>query len=98
MYATEDFIKKNPDTLRKFIRGYKNAERWSNDNPAESAIITGKEIGLEKASTHYYAYDGKVNDSVIQVWIDAMVKDGLIKPGEFKPGDLYTTEFKDVWY
>lgn len=97
LYFTEDFIKKNPDTIRKFIKGYKNAERWSNDNPGESAILTGKEIGLDKASTHYYSYTGVVNESVIQVWIDAMVKDGLIKPGEFKPSDLYTTEFKDAW-
>lgn len=97
LYFTEDFIKENPDTIRKFIGGFKNAEKWSNDNPAESAVLTGKEIGLDKASTHYYSYDGAVNDTILQVWIDAMVKDGQIKPGEFKPGDLYTSEFKDMW-
>lgn len=97
VYFTEDFIKKNPDAVRKFIKGYKNAERWSNDHPEEAAQITAKEIGLEKSTVHYYSYTGAINDSQVQLWIDAMVKDGLIKPGEFKPADLYTDEFKNEW-
>ena len=97
LYFTEDFIKNNPDTVRKFIRGFKNGERWSNDNPNESAAITAKEIGLEKSTTHYYSYTGVIDEQKIQKWIDAMVKDGLIKPGEFKPSDIYTDKFKDEW-
>ncbi len=97
LYFTEDFIKNNPDAVRKFINGYKNAERWSNDNPNESAEITAKEIGLEKSTTHYYSYSGQIDEGKVQKWIDAMVKDGILNPGEFKPEDIYTTEFKDAW-
>jgi ABC-type nitrate/sulfonate/bicarbonate transport system substrate-binding protein len=97
LYFTEDFIKNNPDAVRKFIRGYKNSERWSNDNPVESATITAKEIGLEKSTVHFYNDTGEIDGSKIQKWIDAMVKDGIIKEGEYKPSDLYTDEFKDEW-
>lgn len=93
----KDFIKNHPDTVRKFIKGYKDAERWSNANRPEAGVITAKTIGLDAATVHYYSNSGKVNDTEIQVWIDALVADGVIKKGEFKPKDLYTDEFKDVW-
>ncbi|PWB49692.1 MAG: ABC transporter substrate-binding protein [Candidatus Methanoperedenaceae archaeon] len=97
LYFTEDFIKNNPDAVRKFIRGYKNSERWSNDNPVESAAITAKEIGLEKSTVHFYNDTGEIDKNKIQKWIDAMVKDGIIKQGEYTPDDLYTDQFKDEW-
>jgi ABC-type nitrate/sulfonate/bicarbonate transport system substrate-binding protein len=97
LYFTEDFIKKNPDGVRKFIKAYKDAERWSNANPIESADITAKRIGLDKSTTYYYNETGEIKDAVIQKWIDAMVADGDLKPGEFTSKDLYTDEFKDLW-
>ncbi|HWQ18575.1 MAG TPA: ABC transporter substrate-binding protein, partial [Methanotrichaceae archaeon] len=94
---SKDFIKNHPDTVRKFIKGYKTAERWSNANRKESGEITAKTIGLKVATAHWYSDSGKVNETEIQAWIDAMVLDGDIKKGEFKPKDLYTDEFKDTW-
>ncbi|MDD1728800.1 MAG: ABC transporter substrate-binding protein [Methanospirillum sp.] len=97
LYFTEDFIKKNPDSVRKFINAYKEAERWSNAHPEESAVITAKRIGLDKSTTHYYSDSGVIEDKVLQKWIDAMVADGDIKPGEYTPKDLYIEDFKDTW-
>jgi len=97
LYFTEDFIKQNPEGVRKFINAYKEAERWSNDNPEESAEITAKRIGLDKSRAHYYSKSGVIQDAVIQKWIDAMVADGVLKPGQITPKDLYTDEFKDTW-
>lgn len=94
---TEDFIKNQPDTVRKFINGYKDAQRWVNQNRDESAIITGKYIGLNNSTVHYYSDSGKIEDAAIQKWIDAMVADGELQPGEIKASDLYTTEFSDTW-
>lgn len=96
-YFTEDFIKKNPDAVRKFINAYKAAERWSNENPEESAAITAKRIGLDKSTVHYYSESGVIKDEVIQKWIDAMVADGDLKPGQYSPKDLYITDFSDTW-
>lgn len=94
---SKDYIKKHPDRVRKFIKGYKAAEVWSNKNREEAGVITAKEIGLDAATVHYYSSDGKVNETELQAWIDALVLDGTIKKGEFKPKDLYVTDFKDAW-
>ncbi len=99
--VNEDFIKEHPDTVRKFIKAFKDSDRWSNENRGEAGEITSKNIDLPyTANVHWYSPSGAVDDEVkgyIQDWIDAMVADGLIKPGEFTPEDLYTTEFNDTW-
>lgn len=93
----EDFIKEHPETVRKFIKGYKSTEKWTNQNRVEAGKLTAKDIGLTEAAVHYYSSTGKVNDTQLQYWIDALVTDGVIKKGEYKPSDLYTDEFKDAW-
>ena len=90
---TEDFIKKNPDAVRAFIKAFKGGERWSNDHPVESGTLLKDNIGLSGAASHYYSYTGEIKDSDLQPWIDEMVANGDLKSGEVKPSDLYTTEF-----
>jgi ABC-type nitrate/sulfonate/bicarbonate transport system substrate-binding protein len=94
---TEDYIQKNPDAVRAFIKAFKDSERWSNDHPVESGNLLKNDIGLSGAASHYYSYTGAISDSDIQPWIDEMVADGDLKPGEIKASDLYTTEFSDLW-
>lgn len=93
----EDFIKEHPETVRRFAKGYKNTEKWVNENREDAGKLTAKDIGLTEAAVHYYSSTGKVNEAQLQYWIDALVADGQIKPGEYKPSDLYTDEFKDTW-
>jgi ABC-type nitrate/sulfonate/bicarbonate transport system substrate-binding protein len=94
---TEDYIQKNPDAVRAFIKAFKDSERWSNDHPVESGNLLKNDIGLSGAASHYYSYTGAINDSDIQPWIDEMVADGDLKAGEVNASDLYTTEFSDMW-
>jgi len=94
---TEDYIKKNPEAVRAFIKAFKDSERWSNDHPAESGNLLKENIGLSGAASHYYSYTGAISDADIQPWIDEMVADGDLKAGEVKASDLYTTEFSDLW-
>ncbi|MBF4468522.1 MAG: ABC transporter substrate-binding protein [Methanobrevibacter arboriphilus] len=99
--VNEDFIKEHPDTVRNFIKAFKDADRWSNDNREEAGEITAKNIDLPyTANVHWYSPSGAIDEEVkgyIQDWIDAMEADGLIEHGEFVPEDLYTTEFNDTW-
>jgi ABC-type nitrate/sulfonate/bicarbonate transport system substrate-binding protein len=99
--VNEEFIEKNPDTVRDFIKAYGDALRWSNANRQEAGEITAKNIDLPyTANVHWYSPSGAFDETVdgyIQEWIDAMVADGLIKEGEFTPKDLYVTTFKDTW-
>jgi ABC-type nitrate/sulfonate/bicarbonate transport system substrate-binding protein len=94
---TEKFIKEHPDTVRKFIKGYKTTEEWSDNNRAEAGDITAKAIGLDIAAAHYYSSSGAVNETQLQIWIDQLVADGKLQPGQIKPSDLYTKEFQDSW-
>ena len=94
---TENFIKEHPDTVRKFIKGYKTTEEWCDNNRGEAGSITSRAIGLNEAAAHYYSHTGAVNETQLQVWINQLVADGKLKPGQIKPSDLYTKEFQDAW-
>lgn len=99
LLCKESFIQSHPETVEKFITGYKESERWCNENPREAGNITAERLGLcdGGAVSHYYSDKGNVNESQLQVWLDEMTTQGLIKPGEFKISDLYTDQFKNVW-
>jgi ABC-type nitrate/sulfonate/bicarbonate transport system substrate-binding protein len=44
LICKENFIQSHPETMEKFIAGYKKSERWCNENPPEAGNITA--IGL----------------------------------------------------
>jgi ABC-type nitrate/sulfonate/bicarbonate transport system substrate-binding protein len=93
----DSFIAQHPDTVRKFIVAYKDAERWCNANRDEAASITAAHLGICTGDSHYYSESGAIDDSQLQFWIDQMVIDGDLEPGEMTPSDLSTTEFNDTW-
>jgi ABC-type nitrate/sulfonate/bicarbonate transport system substrate-binding protein len=99
LICKESYIQSHPETVEKFITGYKESERWCNENPLEAGNITAERLGLcdGGAVSHYYSNKGNVNESQLQVWLDEMTTQGLIKPGEFKVSDLYTDQFKKAW-
>ncbi len=97
LIATERFIEEHPETMSKFITGYKNAETWCNANRAEAGAITARHLGICTGVSHYYSGTGTINVSQLQYWIDTMTDCGILSPGELKPSDLYTDQFKDVW-
>ncbi|MDQ1253896.1 MAG: hypothetical protein QG646_3094 [Euryarchaeota archaeon] len=99
LLCKESFIQSHPTTVEKFITGYKESERWCNENPREAGNITAERLGLCEggAVSHYYSNNGNINESQLQAWLDEMTVQGLIKPGEFKVSDLYTDQFKNVW-
>ncbi len=99
LICKESFLQSHPMTVEKFITGYKEAERWCNENPREAGNITADRLGLCEggAVSHYYSDKGNVNESQLQTWLDEMTVQGLINPGEFKVLDLYTDQFKSVW-
>ena len=99
LICKENFIQSHPETVEKFIAGYKKSERWCNENPQEAGNITADRLGLcdGGAISHYYSDRGDINESQLQIWLDEMIIQGLIKPGEFKVSDLYTDQFKNAW-
>ncbi len=94
---SEKFIQDHPETVRRFIAGYKNSEKWCNANRMEAGTITARHLGICTGVSHYYSESGAISDTQLQFWIDQMVEQGFLTPGEMKPSDLYTGEFRDAW-
>jgi len=99
LICREDFIDAHPETVEKFIKGYKESERWCNENPKEAGNITAERLGLcgGGAVSHYYSDKGDINETQLQMWLDEMTVQGLISPNEYKVSDLYTDQFKNAW-
>lgn len=95
----DSFIREHPDTVERFIKGYKASERWCNNNRPEAGNITARRLGLCEggAISHYYSDSGSINDAQVQDWLDEMAAQGVIQPDEYKPSDLYTDRFKGAW-
>jgi ABC-type nitrate/sulfonate/bicarbonate transport system substrate-binding protein len=78
-YASDDFIKNNPEALRRFVRAIKKAERWANDNPVQTAKWTEEAIGIPVLANHYYARNALINDEHIAEWIQGAKDVGALE-------------------
>jgi ABC-type nitrate/sulfonate/bicarbonate transport system substrate-binding protein len=88
-YFSDDFIAKNPEPIKHFVAAMKKAERWANENPAQTAKWTEEAIGVPVQANHYYAETAVIYDDQIQYWIDGSVKSGAL------PADTKIT-YRDI--
>ena len=93
-YFRNDYIEKNPDTVKKFLRAMKKAQIWANENPDQAAKITSDFIGVEASGSHYYAATTVINEDHIKPWVDDLVVTGKLKEGQIKMADMLTHEFE----
>jgi ABC-type nitrate/sulfonate/bicarbonate transport system substrate-binding protein len=96
LYAfTDEFIKNNPEAVKRFVKAIKKAERWNNDNPEQSAKWTEEAIGVPVLANHWHARSGVIDEAGIQVWIDGAIRGGALPPDTpIKPADFITHEFE----
>ncbi|MDA8235105.1 MAG: ABC transporter substrate-binding protein [Clostridia bacterium] len=95
-YFTDDFIKKNPEAVKGFIRAVKKGQKWANANPDQAAKWTEEAIGVPVTGNHYYAEDATIIESQIDPWLKDLENSGVIPKGKIKPSDLITHEFEKV--
>ncbi len=93
-YFTEDFIKKNPETVEKFVRAMAAAQKWSNENPDEAQKLTEAFIGVPVTGVHYYTTSTKTTEESLIPWIQDLEKSGALQKGQIKPSDLITHQFE----
>ncbi|WBJ98506.1 ABC transporter substrate-binding protein [Methylocystis parvus] len=103
----DDFIKSNPDTVRRYVTAINNTIEWANRNQEEIfhyAIKTGK---VNAALAPYlYTPNGNGDYSVlrwpdhglqnyddVKFWIEVGEKIGIAQKGRFTPEDIYTDQF-----
>jgi ABC-type nitrate/sulfonate/bicarbonate transport system substrate-binding protein len=103
-----DFLKKNPDTVRTFVTGTAKAIEWSRTQPRETVIARFRSI-VEKRGrneddstlTFFKSYGvagpgGTITDTEFSTWIEWLDSIGELKDDDLEPADLYTNEYNDI--
>jgi ABC-type nitrate/sulfonate/bicarbonate transport system substrate-binding protein len=92
---TEEFIRNNPEAVKRFVYAIKRADRFNNDNPELSAKWTEEAIGVPVRANHWHSRDAAFTDASIQFWIDGATKSGAI-PVErnLKTSDIAIHDFE----
>lgn len=93
-YFSDKFIEENPETVKRFVKAIKKAERWANKNPEQTNKWIEEAIGVPVSANHYYSDDARIDDQQIQVWIDGSIRSGALpKDTKITVNDIITHEF-----
>lgn len=102
---SEEYIKKNPNTVKTFVNGVAKALEWSKTTPREEVVARLEKIVSKRGNNettnnvkYWKSFGIESTGAVIQpedfqVWIDYLIADGQLKEGQVKLEDLYTNEF-----
>ena len=102
---TEQFIKENANTVKKFVEGTAKAIEWARTTPREEVIARFEKIIEERGrkedtetiqywkSTGIAEKGGYIQEKEFQVWLDWLEKSGELEKGQITLDDLYTNEF-----
>lgn len=97
----DDYIKQNPETVKKFSTAIAKAADWSVAHPAEARQLVGDiyaKQGGNRSLANYWTPSqawphALIKDNDVQWWLDTLAKNGTLKGGPYKPTDFYTDEF-----
>lgn len=100
----EEFMKKNPDAVRRYVSALAKAADFVNANPEEALKIDLKRnyAGSDPETAKYinaqhYPEHALISEAQVKQWIDRMVKYGDLKEGQVTPSDIYTNEFNPYY-
>jgi ABC-type nitrate/sulfonate/bicarbonate transport system substrate-binding protein len=100
-----DFIKRNPTTVRTFVTGVGKAIEWSKTQPREVVIARFQAIVRKRArnedaalTTFWKSYGvagkgGVIADTDFSTWVDWLTRSGELKGKQVVAKDLFTNEF-----
>jgi len=103
-----DFLKKNPDTVRTFVTGTAKAIEWARTQPRATVIERFRAILTKRARNEddsqlkfWKSYGvagrgGTITDADFTTWIDWLSSIGELKDAGLKPADLYTDQYNDL--
>lgn len=101
----DDFIARNPGTVRTFVTGVGKAIEWSRSQPRDVVVARFQEILRKRARnedttlvTYWQSFgvagkDGVIADSEFSTWIDWLSRAGELKGKQISARDVYTNEF-----
>ncbi|NED50803.1 ABC transporter substrate-binding protein [Micromonospora aurantiaca] len=101
----DDFLTRNPDTVRTFVTAVGKAIEWARTQPRETvvarlkAIISKRGRNEDTTLVDYWKSSGVaepggvITDREFATWIDWLADTGELKGERPKPSDLYTNRF-----
>ncbi|MEV4478427.1 ABC transporter substrate-binding protein [Micromonospora coxensis] len=101
----DDFIRRNPDTVRTFVGGVGKAVEWARTQPRETVVARLQQIIAKRGrneDTSLVSYwkssgvagrGGVITDQEFATWIDWLDAAGELKGGKPTPGDVYTNAY-----
>ncbi|MCM0678833.1 ABC transporter substrate-binding protein [Micromonospora phytophila] len=101
----DDFIKRNPETVKTFVTGVGKAIEWARSQPRETVVARLESIITKRGrnedpslvrlwkSSGVAGRGGVITDQEFATWIDWLAAAGEIKGEKPKPGDVYTNRF-----
>ncbi|MBQ1022762.1 ABC transporter substrate-binding protein [Micromonospora sp. C95] len=101
----DDFIRKNPDTVRAFVSGVAKAIEWARNQPRETVVARMESIIAKRGrnedtslvrywkSSGVAGTGGVISDQEFGTWIDWLAAEGELEGDKPKPGDIYTNRF-----
>lgn len=104
-FFADEYIEKNPNTVKRFVNGVAKAHEWSKKTPRKEVVATlekivkGRNNNEPTENLKYWesfgvaSTGGLIQQEEYGVWIDYLVKDDQLKKGQVKLKDLYTNEF-----
>lgn len=101
----DDFIAKNPSTVRTFVEGTAKAIEWSRTEPRDTVVarftdIIARRGRSEDASALKFwrsygisAKGGVIAEREFQTWLDWLSLTGELKGKQVRAGDVYTNDY-----
>ncbi|WP_413381111.1 ABC transporter substrate-binding protein [Alkalihalobacillus sp. 1P02AB] len=101
----DDFIRDNPNTVKKFVEGMAQAIEWARETPVEEvrermvSIIEKRDRNEDTNLVQYWksvgieGAGGQILEPEFQVWIEWLEQDGFLNKGDIEAKEIYTNEF-----
>jgi NitT/TauT family transport system substrate-binding protein len=86
-YASEEAIRKDPETIRKVLRGIFRALRFMKEHPEDAAPLAAKKLGwtpeavlrAHKVSSPLFPFDGSISVQALASMQDVLLEYGILK-------------------
>ena len=101
----DDFLKKNPGTVRTFVSGVGKAIEWARTQTREVVIARFQDIIRKRARnedativTYWKSFGvagtgGVIADSEFSTWVDWLTRAGELNGKQISAADIYTNEY-----
>ncbi|MFG3555341.1 ABC transporter substrate-binding protein [Micromonospora sp. NPDC047557] len=101
----DDFIKRNPETVKAFVTGVGKAIEWARTQPRETVVARMRDIIAKRGrnedpslvaywkSSGVAGRGGVISEQEFGTWIDWLAAEGELKGERPKPSDIFTNRF-----